>query len=257
MTGDIRLKNLSIAFLAVRKLKNWFEYFLDLFNIGSKRLITFKSREGLKFVARAKTMDRGIITTVYLEDEYGLKDLPLSKESSVIIDIGGQNGYLSTYASKYAKKIYTYEPIEENFKIIKKNIKLNNLGSVIKPFNLAVSDKKDKLKIFLSQKNTGGHSIYGKGDKFIEIETTTLPLIFKDNNIQTCDLLKMDIEGAEYDIFYNLPSEFFKKIRYIRMEYHNIDNKKRNNQYLSKHLEKQGFSVKCEHPLLFAKNEHF
>jgi FkbM family methyltransferase len=150
-------------------------------------------RDSLKYYVRAKTTDRGIVETVVIKDEYKLRKLNL--RNSTIIDIGGQNGYFSVFASKYAHNIYIYEPIPDNFKIILKNIDLNNLSDKVHPFNLAVSDKEETLKIFLSKNNTGGHSIYGQGNNFIEFKAVTLSKIFEKNKIEKCDLLKMDVKA--------------------------------------------------------------
>ena len=146
MTGDFRIKNIPIVFKAIMKLRNWNDYFLDLFNITRKNAIIYQFRNGLKFYSRAKTTDRGIITTVALLDEYKLSKQDLD-ENSIVIDIGAQNGYFAIYASQYAGKIYSFEPVPANFENIIKNIKLNNLKKKILPFNLAVSPKKEKVKI--------------------------------------------------------------------------------------------------------------
>jgi len=251
MTGDFKIKNAKFVLLTILHIKNWPTYFLDLFNLIKKKHVTYKFRNGLKYSARANCTDRGIITTVAVQDEYGIKKLDLL--NSTIIDIGGQNGYFSIYASKYAKNIFIYEPVQENYQMILKNIQINGLGKKIHPFNLAVSNKKEKLKIFLSSENTGGHSVYGSGKNYQEVKTTTLPDIFKDNFIEVCDLLKMDNEGSEYRIFYNLPDEYFKKIINIRMEVHNIDKDRNNSDYFIKFLKNKGYRITFKDSILFAR----
>jgi len=54
----------------------------------------------------------------------------------------------------------------------------------------------------------------------LEIQCVTLDDVFKKNKIDKCDLLKMDCEGAEFEIIYNASSECLDKIEEIRMEYH-------------------------------------
>ena len=56
-----------------------------------------------------------------------------------------------------------------------------------------------------------------KGDKGyrIEVSCTTIQKIFDDNRLEVCDFLKMDCEGAEYEIFYNCPPEYLKRIRHL------------------------------------------
>ena len=47
--------------------------------------------------------------------------------------------------------------------------------------------------------------------------------IFDNNNITNCDFLKLDCEGSEYEIIKNLPTEYFKKIKKMIIEYHMAD----------------------------------
>ncbi|MCB9362872.1 FkbM family methyltransferase [Candidatus Woesearchaeota archaeon] len=250
MTGSIKLSTLTLGLDAIAKIANWPDYFSDLFDMTSKKEIVYKTREGQKFNVRAKTTDRGILTTVVLQDEYKVNKMRLPKDATVI-DIGGQIGIFSTFVARKAAKVYTFEPTPENFEMIKKNIKLNKLENTILPFNLAVGDKVGTLKIYLSQNNTGGHSIYGDGD-YVEVKTIPLKDVFEQNNIKTCDLLKMDIEGAEYMVLYNLPDKYYKRIKRIRMEVHNMDDKKNNDKSLIEFLKKKGYNVFYQDYRLFA-----
>ena len=76
----------------------------------------------------------------------------------------------------------------------------------------------------------------------MEVECVTLENIFDENHIVSCDLLKLDCEGAEYDILINANKEIFDKIKLISLEYHNIIN--HDGHELKKFLETVGFVVK-------------
>jgi len=123
--------------------------------------------------------------------------------------------------------------------MLKDNIKLNRLQESITPLMLGISGKKGKRQLILCEENTGGHGFYCDGKRKIEIDTVTLKNIFEDNKIKRCDFLKMDCEGAEYEIIYNTPLKYLKKIRSISMEYY----KNGNINKLKKLLEGDGFKV--------------
>ena len=55
-----------------------------------------------------------------------------------------------------------------------------------------------------------------------QIETINLETLCDDNDIDFIDILKIDIEGAEYDILENLSDEFFNKIGQITVEFHDF-----------------------------------
>ena len=253
MTGDFKLKNIKFVFLAIAKIKNWPIYFLDLFNLTQKKKITYELRDGTKFCVRAKTTDRGIVTSVALLDEYRVKDTDLPKDSTVI-DIGGQTGIFTVFVSKKVSKVYSYEPTAENYSMLKKNILINKLQNNIFAFKKAVSSREKTFKIYMSSNNTGGHSAFrtGEADRYETVKATTLKNIFEENSIKRCDLMKIDAEGSEYDILYPLPKKYFSRILKIYMEYHDLDNKKKNHKFLVRFLKRVGYNVEYHDGLLYA-----
>lgn len=238
----------------IAKVCNWPQYFLERLGFLRSPTTTYTFRDGRSYTARTNTADRGIINTVAIQDEYAIESNPPAR--GVIIDIGGQNGYFAVFASRYADALYTYEPVPENYTMLVANIANNALEKIVKPHNVAVSGVRGTMRLNLSPNNTGGHSMYAAGGTAaIDVPTTTLPDIFESNNIDRCALLKMDIEGSEYDIFYNLPDAYFEKIDEIRMEVHDIDTEQKQHDALVDFLAAKGYEVTCVMPLLFAKRK--
>ncbi len=74
------------------------------------------------------------------------------------------------------------------------------------------------------------------------------------NSIAKCDLLKMDVEGAEYAIFYSTPSAVLRRIRSIVMELHRVPEREGYNyEALEMYLRHAGFTVKRDDRYLFAE----
>ena len=155
-------------------------------------------------------------------------------------------------ASKRARQVFVYEPFPSSFAILKANIRLNHAKN-IRPFNLAVAGRSGKVKLFVQEKNLGGHSIYGNSDNFIRADSTTLKRIFNENKIGTINFLKIDCEGAEYDILLNTPDSYLKRIDRIAAEHHRV--KGHDVQELRRLLEKNGFEVVIERFMLYAKRK--
>jgi len=119
------------------------------------------------------------------------------KSGMMVYDVGANVGYYSLLASLVIGmegKVFSFEPLPENISYLKKHIELNNLKNV-KVIDRAVNDKFSKLRFTFGDNRSAGH-ISNEGE--IEIETTSLDEFIKEGN-PLPDLIKMDIEGAEYD----------------------------------------------------------
>ena len=185
------------------------------------------------------------LTHVWLIEEYKSKNSEI-KDNDIIIDVGGHIGLFSLYASQFCKKglIYSFEPVPENYDLLMDNIKSNNLNH-IKPFNLAVSNSNSNVKLYLND-DEAGHSMFSTSSKAITVNSISLQQIFDDNNIETCNFLKLDCEGTEYEILENLPLSYFDKIQKIIIEYHMVDSHPELLESLKKLLTKQNYSLKTK-----------
>jgi len=255
------MKKIVVALGVFLKIKNWTTYFKDYFGRLKNQKIIYKLRNGIKYSVRGGTCDRGIINEIWIEKYYTPKGFKIN-EKDIIVDVGAQIGIFSIYAASIAKKgkVYSFEPMPENFKMIKDNSKLNNLKNIL-PINYALSDKNGKETMFLDDLNTGGHSLVNSGKTWsknkISINSMSFDKFVASNKIKKIDFLKMDCEGSEYKIFFNASDSTLKKIKKISMEYHNLDDK-RNVQNLKIFLEKKGFNVRvmtkpC--PMLYANRK--
>lgn len=166
------------------------------------------------FEFRNNTIDSYIFYKVVHQNEYKLPDDLTGK---IIIDIGAHIGSFTVAClQRNAEAIYAYEAHPENYKIAVKNIK--GQASVE---NLAVWNKNTKLGYNDLSFNTGQHKVGGSNDN-----KTIDAVSFDDiiNKITTkhnkrIDILKIDCEGAEYQILY--PSCALYSVDNIAGEYHN------------------------------------
>ncbi|HVY01969.1 MAG TPA: FkbM family methyltransferase [Candidatus Nanoarchaeia archaeon] len=230
------------TFLKIIKIyRNWPTVICDVLRLKRGNYIC-RMRNGLNFRVRSKEKDVNIINEVFISRSYHNALKMLNKES-VVIDIGGHIGSFAILAGKIAKqgKVYSYEPFQGSYKILSENILLNELSNV-KAYNLAVTGNKNKtIKLYIKTigEDFAGNSLYGSGEN-VTVNTTNLAKIFSFNKIKRCDLLKIDCEGAEYEILYNTPRKIFDKINNIALEYHTPfgDHIK-----LKSYIEKMGFQV--------------
>lgn len=187
------------------------------------------------------------------------------KPHDTIVEIGGHIGSFSVYAAGKASqgRMLVYEPDPENFTYLQKNINLNKLSNIT-PKKMAVAVEKGTRMFFPSTVNTAESSMYKskKRNQGIQVPTTTLSQIFEEHTITFCDFLKLDCEGAEYEILFNTPVLYLNRIGKIAMECHNpsyfnISNPQYNTGAMKKFLRSNGFTVtevkeNAMHSLLFA-----
>ena len=229
----------------VRLSENWREI---LINLLLKKDIEpmVKLRNGLKFY-----INKNLLDVVVVIENFGgehnhdyFKNLNLS-EKPVIIDVGAHVGSFSIHAAnKYPKAtIFSFEPDDLNYEKLIKNVTINNIKNVIS-FHKAVGNI-DGMTLLYSD-NAGNFGTCGSssmivGPKSKQVLSTKLESIFKENQIETCDLLKMDCEGGEYDIILNSKKEIFARINSIILEYHTVSTHEISE--LEQSLKNYGFQV--------------
>ena len=235
-------EKIAILLRSRKKFKNWYLYPLIYLNIIKRGFVTFKTNSGLKMKIRVKSTDLMQLTTIWLTREYEAPGFEI-KENDTIIDVGGHIGLFMLFCEQFCHKgkIYCFEPASDNYKIFLDNTKLNNFKNVF-PFNIAVSKQDGKIPLYLND-DTSGHSIFLKNSNSIQVDSITLQKIFDLNNIEKCNLLKLDCEGSEYEIIDSLPESYFSMIDKMIIEYHFAEKYPKLLTNLIKKLERTSFSV--------------
>lgn len=203
-----------------------------------------------------KLSDVMIVFEVLHDGEYEM--CPIYPDD-VIVDIGGHIGSFSIMASRKAArgKVFTYEAFEGTYRQLAKNL-ADNRATNVQAFNTAISDKVGETTFFVNTMNQAQNSLYKEsfseaGEKHI-VKTIQLQNVFTDNSISQCNLMKVDCEGAEYDILFS-GKDALKNVERIVLEYHEPTAeqlaKGYNPQSLENLLRESGFAVKT------VQNNHY
>jgi FkbM family methyltransferase len=120
------------------------------------------------------------------------------------------------------------------------NLKLNRIGNV-RTYNLAIAASNGQMSLYHDPGNEGGHSLIQHTAQAETVDTVTLADFCAQNQIEKIDFLKIDCEGAEYDILLSLPAEPFARIHKISMEYHRVSD--HYPDQLVQVLQKNGFQI--------------
>ena len=154
---------------------------------------------GLPFSYRGETSDEVVGNEILEEGKYVL---PMEDfQPKVIIDCGSNIGYSTLYyANTYPDaQIYAIEPEKINFKFLQYNtIFYDNIHLI----NSAVWGKESFVRLENSDLGEIGYMTVETGeDDPTAFQATTIGKLIHDNGINEIDLLKMDVEGAEKEIF--------------------------------------------------------
>ena len=176
----------------------------------------------------------GCIKEIVTNDDYVLHKFT-NNEKKHFIDIGANCGIATIILAKQnpLSTVYSFEPDKLLFDILNNNITINNLTNV-KTFNFAVSkDGVDSLELCLHPDYSGGNSTYSDVNNFkshfntnnissYTVKCISLDKIVDDNFIDEIELLKIDCEGAEYDILYNSSNIKKNIVKNMVGEFHNF-----------------------------------
>ncbi len=165
-------------------------------------------------------------------DRYVMRDMlkrdytKIPKNPKTVIDIGAHIGLFTLAAFRSgAEKVYAFEPEEFNFELLCHNIKINGYEDRVNCIKLGVGTP-GQAKLYIHPKNSGASSIYLDADKALEtskfqtIDIISIHDVFKNYNINYCDILKIDCEGSDRDILNELDEDLVTRIGQISVEIH-------------------------------------
>ncbi|MHA1790848.1 MAG: FkbM family methyltransferase [Candidatus Helarchaeota archaeon] len=219
----MRIKTIKMKMKKLKKQKGLKAKVGMILNSLAWRYLSFKKWVFFKIFFRKKgiyltwandyrmyvnTKDEGLAADIlryHVREPYSTKIFKkLIKKNDIIFDIGANIGYYVLLEGLQAKKgkIIAIEPVRENFNLLKKNVELNKLKNILL-LRAAVGSKNTVEKLYVySERNVSG-LMQMQNKKLLKTEIvksyTLKNLVEKYGVLPT--ILRMDVEGYEYDIF--------------------------------------------------------
>lgn len=140
---------------------------------------------------------------------------PLTK-NSIVFDIGGYEGsFVEKIYNKYSCTIVVFEPVPEYYNKIVERFKGNDNIIVV---NAALSNVNGKQPMFI---NTDKSGFFETSGTLITVDCITLDQAMNDLGVDKINLLKLNIEGAEYDVLdYMIKNDLVVKCDDIQVQFH-------------------------------------
>ena len=182
-------------------------------------------RNGITLSAPPDLPLLNLIEEILIRDCYSTSATGLHS-SATVVDIGANVGVFSVLvaAAHPDARLIAVEPSHANRTFLARNLASNRLTNVaIAP--VACGARKGEGVLYTRGQGVH-HSLFNRnmsGSAFIPLAITpiwSLQNIFDEFNVVTCDLLKLDCEGAEYDILFHSSRHTLQRIKRISMEYH-------------------------------------
>jgi len=168
-------------------------------------------KNGLRFSWNPEDV-RTAISCLVNDGVYETQEMEILKKfatgNSTIFDIGANVGWYSLNLALLLKgtlgKIYSFEPVPDTFMQLQKNINHNCMSAHVYPFNIALGDREGDETLYLSEFNG---SVAASSRKLFEDSTmeahcsiTTLDSFVASQDIESIDIIKCDVEGAELSV---------------------------------------------------------
>ena len=173
-----------------------------------------------------------ILNEVFVKDDYDF----MTGSKSIVIDIGANVGITSLFFSRldYVDKIYAFEPVKDTFEQAQYNMSLNSTVHKMATIKNIGLGKNNRKEVFLFDKewkgNTGVRGVaspsYSNNNNAKEIEVTIASATVEigeilEENTNRNIIVKMDCEGAEYEILEDLfQSGMIREIDVLLLEWH-------------------------------------
>ncbi len=182
----------------------------------------FQIRENLEDPSYDHNLDFKVINETWIENVYRIHQGQFFG-GGVFVDVGANIGAVSLFVDSFNKdreddnkiKVYAVEPEPNNLYLLNQNIQNNPTENIT-----IVSNAIWHEEAMVSISNRGGNSsIVDLEEDSSEVLAITLETLFSTYDIKEVDVMKIDIEGAEFDLIINTPAETLAKINRLVLEF--------------------------------------
>lgn len=199
---------------------------------------------GLSLDYAANEAGIGIFKEVFVERVYA--DFFPFHENATVIDIGGHFGYFALFAATNLGalgRVITVEPALRNFEKLSRNLNNNSLQNKVLALHQAIAPTPGEKKLFLGNSENNTLLPLQEHAAWELTQAITLAELLRQTQAGPVHFLKMDCEGAEYDILFGADRVVLDQIQTISLEFHDLKSAEKNGLKLAQHLKATGFNI--------------
>lgn len=185
-----------------------------------------------------------LFNEIWTQHAYGA--LPETTERAVVVDIGAHVGVFAVWAATQPThpRVIAVEPAPRALEFLAENVRINRLENVtIVPAACGGHDGETHLHLAAAEMMNSLYERDGADGPSVAVQMVTLDRLFSDQHLERCDLMKIDCEGAEFDILLEgCSDETLRRVGSISMEFHRWAGPARVDQ-LTGRLGRLGFAI--------------
>jgi len=217
--------------------------------LRSKRTVfnTLCQANSLRLDYQSNKSELKVLEDIFLAREYA--DYFPFYQQVTVVDIGAHYGYFSLFAAantNSSSKIVAIEPSPSNVEQLKQNL-IGNQVTNVELYPFAIGGKKGEVALFEGKNSNRsiveGNALANQKSGGRKVAVWTLEALFAELAIDQVDFLKIDCEGAEFEIFETLPTHVFDRISTISMEFHDLKDSSRTADVLIDKLKAHSFEI--------------
>jgi FkbM family methyltransferase len=176
--------------------------------IGREAIFVSMSESHSKYIWN-KSDPRTAIACLVVTGEYEVLETKILKffatSANFVVDVGANVGYYAVELGKVLQengKLLAFEPIPSSFDQLNANVRLNKIEKQVSCIQLAISNTEGTLTLYTPKISgssaTSARNLHpGESSVRHEVSVSTLDLVLRTSGIENCDLIKIDVEGAE------------------------------------------------------------
>ena len=191
--------------------RNWWAIALPKLGVDT----TLELRTGTRYRVRAGMLDLAAVNEAAFDDPYLRSNYVTISSDAVVVDVGANIGDFAVRAARLCPlgRVIAVEPMPLYGGMIATQAKLNGLGNITW-VSAALSGENGETTVGAIG---SAYAVHGTPDQPVRL--MTLERLVQEHGLARIDLLKLDCEGAEWEI---LPAAdlVLPLVRQISMEYH-------------------------------------
>jgi FkbM family methyltransferase len=216
------------------------------------RIHTVIQWKGIELIIRAETVDRENVDWMGESLFWKLFEERSIGSGDVVLDLGAHIGSFGILAShSRGCRVVAFEPDRESMRLCRANALLNGLEGRFEFVEAVVGGSDCTVQLYEALENWG-HTIFSSGGphnlltgKSVDVPCYSLKKALEVGKCDFCAFVKVNIEGAEFDMIEMADEETLSRVGALAAEVH-YDLVKRSPEHMISKLKRANFSVHLE-----------